>query len=133
MASSCSIILCSLQKQLVFITPVLLHGRGGHWTNQEFGSKLTTILSYLHEKLALAPSLAHPLDEMLQDRCIPNRGPGKEKQFCCPGFAVGGRGRLVRVTPTCSLSSWHGIGLCSGGEKHLHTAINIQHTNQLQV
>lgn len=99
MASSCSIILCSLQKQLVFITPVLLlHGRGGPGTNHHFGSKLTTILSYLHEKIALAPSLAH-LYEKLQDRFIPNQGPGKEKQLGCPGSAVGGRGRLVQVTP----------------------------------
>lgn len=58
-ASYCSIILCSLQKQLVFITPVLRHGRGGPGTNHHLGSKVTTILSYLCEKLALAPSLAH--------------------------------------------------------------------------
>lgn len=59
MASYCSIILCSLHKQLVFITPVLLHGRGEPRTNHYLGSKVTTILSYLHEKLALVPSLAH--------------------------------------------------------------------------
>lgn len=63
-----------------------------------FGSKVTTILSYLYEKLALVPCLAH-LYELLQDRFIPNRGLGKEKQLCCPGSAAGGRGRLVRMTP----------------------------------
>lgn len=98
MASYCSIILCSLQKQLVFITPVLLRGRGGPGTNHHFGSKETIILIYLHEKLGLARSLA-PLYEMLQDRFIQNRGPGKEKQLFCPDSVVGGRRRLVQVTP----------------------------------
>lgn len=97
--------------------------KGTVGTNHDFVSKVITILSYLQRGLPWHPPLPICIQDAAGEVYSKLRSRKGEavmlSRLCCWWQ------REVRPSDsTCSLSSWHGMVLCSSREKHLHPAIS---------